>query len=143
MTVKDSLKYLADEIQGEWIEEQDGYRLKAVLAEQKGFLSRKKLVYQARLRIDEGERKIVLVERLQETGVGLSGGSEDPGSSPGFGFKKETYQVGADGGRSGSIEEQSRLFGKKYAYRFEFGAWREKIRQVAEASGFELSCRIW
>ena len=43
--------------------------------------------------------------------------------STGFGFKKETYNTfGKE--RTGSIEEQSKLFGKDYSYKFDFGTFR-------------------
>ena len=76
---------------------------------------------------------------MEEIGWGMG----DLGNSIGVGFRKETYRVGLDGVRSGSIEEQSRLFGQKYAYRFEFEPWREKIRQAAANAGFALSYRIF
>jgi hypothetical protein len=142
MSIQEALETLADEIRGTLTRERDGYRLEAVLAERKAFLSRKKLVYQARVRIDETARQVTLSERLRESGLGMGSGG-DLDSSPGIGFKKETYRVGLDGVRSGTVEEQSRLLGKPYAYRFEFGPWREKIKQAVEGAGFELTYRVF
>ena len=138
MRIQEALAELAGEIQGKLTSDREGYRLEAVLAERKAFLSRRKLVYQARFRIDETARTVTLSERLQETGTGM-GFAGDLGTSAGIGFKKETYRVGLDGVRSGTIEEQFRLFGKKYDYRFSFGPWREKIKQATEAAGFEVA----
>jgi hypothetical protein len=140
MTIHAVLKLLTEEIQGQWTVDRDGFRLEAVLAERKAFLSRKKLMYQARIRIDETARKAILSERLKETGLGLAGDLE---STPGIGFKKETYRVGLDGVRSGTIEEQYRLIGTRYVIPFEFGDWREKIRQALESHGFELELRVF
>lgn len=142
MTIREAVADLAAEIQGRLTEERDGYRLEAVLAERKAFLFRRKLVYQARVRIDETARKVTLFERLKESGQGLGSGSDLEGS-PGIGFQKETYRVGLDGGRRGTREEQSRLLGKSYGYRLEIGPWREKIKQAVEGSGFELEYRIF
>jgi hypothetical protein len=143
VTIANELYALTTETGGVLDEKRDGFSLKMVIAERKTFLSRKKLVYQARIRIDEARREVILSERLLETGFGLAGGSDDWGSSPGLGFKKETYRIGGDGQRTGGIEEQSRLFGKKYAYCFEFDSWRGKIRQAVETAGFTLSCRMF
>ena len=63
----------------------------------------------------------------------MSGGDFD--DSPGFGFKKETYSTGK-GGRSGSIEEQSNLFGKKYSYSFDLGRIRSAIEKRVVEGGY-------
>jgi hypothetical protein len=61
--------------------------------------------------------------------------------SPGFGFKKETYNTfGKE--RKGSIEEQSRLFGRDYSYRFDFGAFREAVRKAAEGAGYRFEVKL-
>ncbi|MCU0579810.1 MAG: hypothetical protein MUF69_09735 [Desulfobacterota bacterium] len=138
MALQEILEALAAEIQGKLTADREGYRLEAVLAERKAFLSRRKLVYQARFRIDETARRVTLSERLQETGLGM-GSAGDLEMSAGIGFKKESYRVGRNGERSGTIEEQSRLFGKKYDYRFSFGPWREKIKQAIAAAGFAVA----
>jgi hypothetical protein len=142
LSIQAALETLADEIRGTLTKERDGYLLEAVLAERKAFLFRRKLVYQARALIDETARQVTLSERLRESGLGMGSGG-DLDSSPGIGFKKETYRVGLNGVRSGTIKEQSRFFETKYSYRFEFGPWREKIKQAVEESGFELEYRVF
>lgn len=141
MPLPEALKALTDEVQGALIKKEDGYLLEVVLAERKSFLSRKRLVYHARLRIDETRRELTLVERLKETGLGWGAGSEEAGITPGIGVKKETYRVGLAGVRRGTIAEQSDLFGKKYQYRFDFNLLREKIRRVGEADGYTFILR--
>lgn len=51
-----------------------------ILAERRVFLSRKKLVYRARLRVDDGARAVHLSESLSETGSGLAPDSFDHGA---------------------------------------------------------------
>lgn len=77
---------------------------------------------------------------LKESGYGLSGGG-DFGSSPGFGFKKETYKTWG-GAREGAIEEQSDLFGEKYSYNFDFKAIREAIEKKVQEAGFAFKYQI-
>jgi len=79
---------------------------------------------------------------LKESGSGFStGGGLDDGISTGFGFKKEVYKTGT-GGREGTIEEQSRLFGKDYSYKFEFKGIRKKIEELAQSSGYTFKYQI-
>ncbi len=105
----------------------------AVLAERKAFLSKKKLTYTCKARVDEQARTVRFWEMLVEKGSGMSGGIDDMG--PGIGFKAGTYKTGGKE-RSGSIEEASTLFGKDYSYRWDFAAVRTALRQVAEAAGY-------
>ena len=116
--------------------------MKAVIAERKAFLSKKKLEYIAKFRIDDDTKTIRFSEMLKESGSGISsGGGIDSGMSPGFGFKKETYKTGA-GPREGTIEEQSNLFGQQYDYRFDFKEIRGSIEKIAAANGYALEYKI-
>jgi len=110
-----------------------------VVAERKTFLSKKKLSYIAKFRVNGETREIRFMEMLKESGFGLSSG--DIESSSGFGFKKETYKMGM-GPREGSIEEQSTLFGKKYSYTFDFKTIRQAIEKKAQAAGFVFKYQI-
>lgn len=77
---------------------------------------------------------------LKESGFGVSGGSDDE-MSPGFGFKKETYNTfGKE--RKGSIEEQSKLFGRDYSYRFDFRTFREAVRKASEGAGYRFEVKL-
>jgi hypothetical protein len=107
--------------------------LETVVAERKAFLSKRKLTYRCRLRVDDEARKVTFFEILLEKGSGVSSGDSD--MAPGFGFKTESYKVGG-ASREGTIEEQSRLFGKDYDYRFEFGAVRRDIERAAAEAGY-------
>lgn len=77
---------------------------------------------------------------LKESGFGVSGGSDDE-MSPGFGFKKETYNTfGKE--RKGSIEEQSKLFGRDYSCRFDFRTFREAVRKASEGAGYRFEVKL-
>ena len=105
----------------------------AVLAERKAFLSKKKLTYKCKARVDEGARVVRFWEMLIEKGSGVSSGGDDFG--PGGGFSAGTYKTGGKE-RSGSIETVSSLFGKDYSYQWDFAAVRTGLQQVAAAAGY-------
>ncbi|MBC7292670.1 MAG: hypothetical protein H5T84_00955 [Thermoleophilia bacterium] len=111
----------------------------AILAERKAFLSKKKLQYRCRVRVDESSRTVRFWEMLVEKGSGLSSGSSGgfDEMSPGFGFKKETYTTRGKE-REGTIEEVSQLFGKNYSYAWDYGTVRQALRAAAEAEGYRF-----
>ena len=110
------------------------------VAERKAFLRTDRLTYSARLKIDETKKQVIFFEILKESGAGMgSGGMDDYGS--GFGFKVEKTRIGP-GGREGSIEQQSELFGKKYNYSFKFEKVRQEIKELAEKHGFIFTCTL-
>lgn len=125
------------------LEKQDGiYVISFVIAERKAFLTRKKLEYIARFKINEEDKEISFTEMLKEKGFGLSsGGGDDLDISPGFGFKKETYNT-TSGAREGGIEEQSKIFGKDYQYNFDYQLIRKKIQEIAQEAGYKFSYQI-
>lgn len=110
------------------------YELKIILAERKAMLTKQKLEYFARFKIDDNRKVVHFTEMLKETGAGISsGGIED--ISPGFGIQKVTYKIDASG-REGSIEEQSLLFGQKYEYKFDWRNIRQNIETVTKKNGY-------
>lgn len=140
MGLPEEIKQVFAAYPAEFSEKKGLYTVKYVVAERKSFLSKKKLVYIAKYRIDEDKREIRFTEMLMESGFGLSGVG-DFNSSPGFGFKKETYKTGG-GAREGKIEEQSNLFGKQYSYAFDFKAIRGAIEKKTQESGFAFKYQI-
>lgn len=128
---------------GKWQEKKGVWEYSAVIAERKVFLSKKKLTYSMRLKPDEAARVVYFSEILNEAGSGLStGGESDGGMSAGFGFKTETYNTFKGGGRQGSIEEQSRLFGKDYTYQFDYSAIRNQVKALVEQAGFRFEYQV-
>ena len=127
---------------GEWKEKNGLWEFKATIAERKAFLSKKKLTYSAKMRLDEDAKLVKFTEMLIEAGSGLSsGGGFDGEISPGFGFKTETYNT-TKGAREGSIEEQSNLFGKKFDYKFDYKKIRAKVEEIAKSKGFKFNYQI-
>jgi hypothetical protein len=115
------------------------YSVEFTIAERKAFLSKKKLTYNARFRIDEDKKELRFTEMLKESGSGVSSGDSELG--PGFGFKKETYKIGM-GPREGSIEEQSKLFGAQYSYTFDFSKVRAFIERETVKAGYAFKYQI-
>ncbi len=124
-----------------WQEKKGLWTFSTVIAERKAFLSSKKLTYSLRLRIDDANQVAHFSEMLMESGSGLSTGSDFDGGSPGFGFKKESYNT-LSGARQGSIEEQSNLFGKQYAYRFNYQQVRQKAQEIIQKYGYSFDYQI-
>ena len=110
-----------------------------VVAERKAFLSKKRLTYRAKFRVDEDKKELRFTEMLKESGSGVSSGDSDFG--PGFGFKKESYKTGS-GPREGSIEEQSQLFGAQYSYTFDFSKVRTFVESEAVKAGYTFKYQI-
>lgn len=141
MDFLEEIKRIANEIPAEIKEEKDKYILEFVVAERKSFLSRKKLIYKAQFKIDEEKKELRFTEMLKESGLGISSGDMDD-ISPGFGFKSGTYKVGTGGERSGTIEEQSNLFGKTYNYQFDFGKIRKQVEEKAKEAGYVFVYKV-
>lgn len=138
--LQSELQRLAEDFGVVFIAERDRSVLEKVVAERKVFLSYKKLTYRAEFRVVEAARALHFTEVLKESGFGLSSGGDD--LSPGFGFKKESYKTGL-GPREGSIEEQSRLFGKQYSYTFDFGAFRKAVEAAARDAGYAFVWKLF
>jgi hypothetical protein len=139
MALIDDIRGMAGSIGAELKEKKGAYTLTLVVAERKAFLSKKRLEYIAKFRVDDVARELRFTEMLKETGSGISSGSED--ISPGFGFKAETYKTGA-GPREGSITEQSDYFGQQYSYSYDWSAIRTWMEQAAQAAGYVFSYSI-
>ncbi|PIT97489.1 hypothetical protein COT77_01210 [Candidatus Berkelbacteria bacterium CG10_big_fil_rev_8_21_14_0_10_41_12] len=141
MTLLDDIKKVADGISAEVKEKGGAYTLRATIAERKAFLSRKKLSYIAKFRIVEDDKTVKFTEMLKEVGSGLSMGGNMDDMSPGFGFKKESYNT-TSGTREGLIEEQSKLFGKDYSYNFDYAKVRKEIEAAAKTAGYKFAYQI-
>lgn len=113
--------------------------VKFIVAERRVFLTKKKLIYSAKFRVDDGRKELRFTEMLRESSFGAAAGDSDIG--PGFGFKKETYKTGA-GPRQGTIEEQSNLFGAQYNYKFDFSQVRTFIEKEATDAGYAFKYQI-
>ncbi len=137
MSLQEKIKKVARELSVD-VKEQGGFfSFKKVIAERRIFIFRRKLMYVGRMKIDDEQKKVYFTEMLKETGFGS--GSED--MSTGVGFKVENYKTEV-GPREGVIEERSRLFGKKYDYKFDFSDFRKKIKDIVLENGYEFIYKI-
>lgn len=140
----DEIKAYVNEFGADLSEKKGIWDFSKLIAERKAFLSKKKLTYSAKFRIDEDSKTLKFTEMLAEKGSGLSSGGDFDGGmgmSPGFGFKTESYKTGV-GGREGSIQEQSNLFGKDYSYDFDYKEVRAKFEELAKKSGYQFKYQI-
>ena len=131
----DVIKTFVEAIPATLKEKRGVHSLEFTVAERKAFLSKKKLTYSAKFRVDEDNKELRFTEMLKESGSGVSAGDS------GFGFKKETYKTGK-GPREGSIEEQSTLFGAQYSYSFDFAKVRTFIESEAGKAGYSFKYQI-
>jgi len=138
----DEITRALENYNGKWNEKKGLWEFSTTIAERKAFLSKKKLTYSSKMRIDESSRVVKFSEMLVESGSGLSsGGDFDSGMSTGFGFKKETYNT-FGGARQGTIEELSNYFGKDYSYQFDFKEIRLKVKAIVEQAGYKFEYQI-
>ncbi len=138
-TLLDDIKAIAKGIPAELKEKKGVYTLEFTVAERKVLLSKKKLTYSAKFRLDDANKEFRFTEMLKEASSGMSSGDSDFG--PGFGFKKETYKTGG-GPREGSIEEQSVMFGQQYSYSFDFKKVRTALESAAAKAGYTFKYQI-
>lgn len=139
MKLIDQIKKYSESLQGE-IEEKKGlYELKLIIAERKAFLSKQKLEYRAKFRIDDSEKVLRFSETLKESGSGLSAGGE-MGESPGFGFQAIVTKSGLGGEET--IFEQSNRYAKKYKYESDPKAIRSKFEEIAKSAGYDFKYQM-
>jgi hypothetical protein len=115
-------------------EERDGtLSYEAVVAERRTLLSRQRLTYRARLRVDDEARTVRCFELLKETSRGLVGGLTLTAEA--------TRLAGKE--RTGTIEQRSRYLGRRYDFRVDYAAVRSAVERAAQARGygFELVLR--
>jgi len=128
------IEKIKEATQGSLKEKKGVYHLDALIAERKVFLSKKKLTYHVQIKVDEAAKQVHFFEMLKEASSGLSAGGDL--DSPGFGFKTETYKTGLGQPREGMIQEQSKLFGKTYQYKFDFSTIHGSFREAVEREGY-------
>lgn len=112
-------------------DEKYGVSFSKVIAERKVFLSKKKLEHSGKIKIDEQNKEVTFSDMLKESGSGLS---MDSGAS----FSTTSYSS-SFGGRSGTIAEQSTLFGKSYNYTFNYEELRNKVEEICKKDGYKFN----
>lgn len=143
MDIKESVRKIATEIGGKVSEKGNVLSCETTIAERKVFLSKKKLTYSFKAKIDDGAKTVKFTEMLKEASSGLStgGGGFDSEMSSGIGFKTESYNT-MSGAREGTIEESSKLFGKTYKYKFDYSKTRKEIEKIAENAGYKFEYSV-
>jgi hypothetical protein len=117
-----------------------GGEAKLVVAEQKSLLSRKKVEYYAKFKVDDVERVVRFFEMLKESGSGMSGGdSSDFGG--GWGVTKTTYKM-SGGGLEGTLESQGALLGKKFGFTLDYAKIRNAVQAIAEQNGYRFEYQV-
>ena len=134
MTLTQSIQQFAGSIPAELKEKKGVFTLAFTLAERKAFLSKQKLTYQAKFRVDDKAKLVKFTEMLKESSSGMESG--------GTSFKTESFKTGKGGQLESVIDQQADLFGKRYDYTFDFKTIRSKIKELAEAEGYAFEYQI-
>ncbi|MDY6867740.1 MAG: hypothetical protein SVT56_07525, partial [Chloroflexota bacterium] len=74
MTLWDQIKEYAKSISAEFKEKKGVGEINLVVAERKAFLSKEKLSYQAKFRLDEAAKILKFTEMLKERSAGMEAG---------------------------------------------------------------------
>lgn len=133
MDLNQEIQAYAKSISANLKEKKSSYDLSLTVAERKTFISKQKLTYQAKFRIDEEEKVVKFTEMLKEASSGMSAGS---------GFQTTSFRTGKGGQQESVIEQQSTQFGKKYTYNFDFKTIRGKIESLAKEAGYVFQYQI-
>ncbi|HBI14382.1 MAG TPA: hypothetical protein DDY20_02505 [Desulfobulbaceae bacterium] len=141
MTLREEIQAIVKAVPAALTERKDLFSFSYVVAERKAFLCKQKLVYSAKIRIDDLNKELHFSEMLKETGFGLGGGNDGDTMSPGLGFRKSVYKTGL-GPRLETIEELSSFFGKKYSYTFAFALIRERIKAAATNARYRFVYKL-
>ena len=123
----DELQALDPGVAGRFERRADGtLALEAVVAERRTLLSRERLLYHARVRVDDSAGTVRFHEVLKETTRGLAGG---------LSFRAEATRLEGKE-RSGVVAERSSYLGRRYDYRVDYGAVRKAVESLAKAHGY-------
>jgi hypothetical protein len=133
MDLNQSIQAYAKSISADLKEKKGFYDLSVTVAERKTFMSKQKLTYQAKFRIDEGEKLVKFTEMLKESSSGMNAD---------MGFQMNSFRTGKGGQQESVINQQSTLFGKKYKYNFDFKIIRGKLESMAKEAGYNFHYQI-
>lgn len=133
MDLLQSIQAYAKTIPADFKEKKGSCDLSFTVAERKAFLSKQKLTYQAKFRVDDKEKTVHFAEILKEASSGMDAG---------MGFQATSFSTGKGGQQNSVIEQQSEQFGKKYDYQFDFKTVRGNIENLAKESGYGFQYQI-
>ena len=133
MDLLQSIQAYAKTIPADFKEKKGSCDLSFTVAERKAFLSKQKLTYQAKFRVDDKEKTVHFSEMLKEASSGMDAG---------MGFQTTSFSTGKGGQQNSVIEQQSEQFGKKYDYQFDFKTVRGNIQKLTKESGYGFQYQI-
>jgi hypothetical protein len=133
MDLLKSISDYAQSIPADFKERKGSCDLSFTIAERKAFLSKQKLTYQAKFRIDDQEKVVHFAEMLKEASSGIDAGT---------GFQTTSYSTGKDGQQNSVIEQQSDQFGKKYDFQFDFKKIRGELEKLAKEAGYTFQYQV-
>jgi hypothetical protein len=141
MSVAEAIKsYLADEAGAQVTGKGQSGEAKLVIAEQKSLLSKKKVEYSAKFKVQDEDRVVRFFEMLKESGSGISGGdTSDFGG--GWGVTKTSYKMSGSG-LEGTLESQGALLGKKFGFSFDYGKIRNAVKAIVEQNGYTFEYQV-
>ena len=133
MVLSQQIQQYSQELSADYKEKKGVYTLSLIVAERKTMLSKQKLTYQAKFRIDETEKQVRFTEMLLESSSGMNAGMD---------FQTQNFRTGKGGQQESVIDKQSVVFGKKYDYNFDFKTIRGKIESLTEEAGYNFQYQI-
>lgn len=133
MDLDQVIKAYAKEISANLKEKKGVYDLSLIVAERKTMMSKQKLSYEAKFKVDDKEKTVKFTEMLKEASSGMSAD---------MGFQSTSYRTGKGGQQESVIEQQSNQFGKKYSYDFDFKTIRGKIESLTQEAGYSFQYQI-
>jgi hypothetical protein len=133
MTLAQEILGYSQDISADVKEKKGSYTLSLIVAERKTLLSKQKLTYQAKFRIDDPEKLVKFTEKLVESSSGMNAGTD---------FQTQSFRTGKGGKQESVIDKQSKQFGKKYSYDFDFKNIRGKIESLTEEAGYDFQYQI-
>ncbi|MBL3539783.1 ribonucleoside-triphosphate reductase [Aminivibrio sp.] len=116
------------------------HSLTSIIAEKKGFFSRRTLTFTARFRVNEETQEVIYNETLVEKKSGLGAGNGE--GIFGFGFRKWKITAGPSG-LDGVLEERSEMLDRKYGFTFRFQQIRDAVRKLVEDEGYSFKHQVW
>ena len=142
MDLRQTITEMGKTVPGQFEPQKDGSaRMEAVIAERKAFLSKKKLDLHLPLQGRRAGQRSALLRDAQ--GIGLRRHKRRGQRRDEHGLRLQEGDLQHLRERAnGSIEEQSKLFGKDYSYKFDFGTFRGAVRKAAEGAGYRFEVKL-
>ncbi len=137
--IMNTIRSLITGLPGDFQSDEGLHSLTSVVAERKGFFSRRKLPFTARFRVNEETREVVYNETSWKKRAARAGNGEGN-----IGFASGKWKIASGpGGLEGVLEEQSEMFRRRYGFTFRFQQIRDAVRTLVEKEGYTFKHQIW